>query len=123
MNEKQMDELQQQADEEMLKATTSKELYAAKLNILARIKAVMSGIRPVVAALIIHTGISFLISTIGFDSTFAISIKPAAIILAITAIYALFRLAFKKKLSSVLIIIISAFFGIAVNMIFNAANV
>ena len=45
MNEKQMDELQQQADEEMLKATTSKELYAAKLNILARIKAVMSGMR------------------------------------------------------------------------------
>ena len=86
-------------------------------------KAVMSGIRPVVAALIIHTGISFLISTIGFDSTFAISIKPAAIILALTAIYALFRLAFKKKLSSVLIIIISAFLGIAVNMIFNAANV
>lgn len=86
-------------------------------------QAVMSGIRPVVAALIIHAGFTFLVSTLGLSPASEFSLKNAAVILIITAVYTVCRFVFKKKLSSVLIIILSAFLGIAVNMIFGTANV
>ncbi|MBQ9081695.1 MAG: phenylalanine--tRNA ligase subunit alpha, partial [Clostridia bacterium] len=45
MNNSQLDELQKGVDEELEKATSTKELYAAKLNIQAKLKDVMSGMR------------------------------------------------------------------------------
>lgn len=45
MNNTQLDELQKQVDEELQKATSTKELYAAKLNIQAKLKTVMSSMR------------------------------------------------------------------------------
>lgn len=45
MNKNLIDELQTFADEEIARAKTGKELYTAKLNILARLKTVMSGMR------------------------------------------------------------------------------
>lgn len=45
MKDDQMEELRKQAEEEFSKAETSKDLYAAKLDILGKIKKVMSGMR------------------------------------------------------------------------------
>lgn len=45
MNDSRMEELQREADEEVSKAASAKELYAAKMNILAKLKTVMSGMR------------------------------------------------------------------------------
>ena len=45
MKDDQMEELRRQAEEEFSKAETSKDLYIAKLDILGKIKKVMSGMR------------------------------------------------------------------------------
>jgi phenylalanyl-tRNA synthetase alpha chain len=45
MNNKLIDELQQSVDDEIAKVKTGKELYAAKLSLLAKLKVVMNGMR------------------------------------------------------------------------------
>jgi phenylalanyl-tRNA synthetase alpha chain len=45
MNNKLIDELQQSVDEEIARVKTGKELYAAKLSLLAKLKVVMNGMR------------------------------------------------------------------------------
>ena len=76
---------------------------------------VMSGIRPVVAALILYTGISFLFKTVNFTlNQGPADIKCVVIVALIAAVYFFFRLVFRKKLSSVAVIVISAFIGLGV---------
>lgn len=45
MNNEQIEALQKEADEEVAKATSSKELYGVKQQLLAKLKTVMSGVR------------------------------------------------------------------------------
>ncbi len=45
MNNNRIEELRKQADEEVEKATSSKELYSVKLNLLAKLKSVMSDMK------------------------------------------------------------------------------
>lgn len=79
-------------------------------------KAVMSGIKPIVVALILFTGITFLLETVGVVNG---KVDASAIVLfvLIFGIHLLVTRVFKKKLSSVLLIIISAGLGIMMGIV------
>ena len=79
-------------------------------------KAVMSGIKPVVVALILFTGITFLLETVGV-SYGNVDISAVVLFGLTVGIHLFFTRVLKKKLSSVLIILISAALGIAVGML------
>ena len=79
-------------------------------------KAVMSGIKPVVVALILFTGITFLLETVGV-SYGNVDISAVVLFGLTVGIHLFFTRVLKKKLSSVLIILISATLGIAVGML------
>ncbi len=81
----------------------------------AGIKAFLGGIRPCVVGLILATAITMFMSTaIGFGSigdTLTIDIRGIIIFAILIAITAIAKLAFKKKLSPILMILISAGLG------------
>lgn len=77
-------------------------------------KAVLSGIQPVVVSLILYTGITFLLQTVGISQTVSIDISSVILFLLVVAVFFVYKLIFKKKVSAVVLIIISAVFGIAV---------
>ena len=79
-------------------------------------KAVMSGIKPVVVALILFTGITFLLETVGVSNG-KIDFSAIALFVLILCIHLFVTRVFKKKLSSVLLIIISAGLGIAMGIV------
>ena len=79
-------------------------------------KAVMSGIKPVVVALILFTGITFLLETVGV-SYGNVDISAVVLFGLTVGIHLFFTRVLKKKLSSVFLIIISAALGIAVGML------
>ena len=79
-------------------------------------KAVMSGIKPVVVALILFTGITFLLETVGV-SYGNVDISAVVLFGLTVGIHLFFTRVLKKKLSSVFLILISAALGIAVGML------
>ena len=87
------------------------------------VTAAMSGIRPVVAALIVWVGLSFLLSTVSDVSVQGADIKKIVIFLTVAIIYFISVFIFKRKLSSVFLIILSAFVGLGICMLFDTANI
>ena len=81
----------------------------------AGVKAVLGGIRPCSVGLILATGITMLMSTaIGFSGigdALAIDLKGIIIFAVLIAITVVAKLAFKKKPSPILMILISAGLG------------
>ena len=76
----------------------------------------MSGIKPVVVALILFTGITFLLETLGV-SYGKTDVSSVVLFVLVVVIHFLFTRMLKKKLSSVFLIIISAVLGIAVGIV------
>ena len=79
-------------------------------------KGFLRGVTPVVVALISATGLTLLLTNIGINSFKSIKPNWASIIsfIAIAAIYFVVKYAFKKKLSAIQIILISAVLGIGI---------
>ncbi len=81
----------------------------------AGVKAFLGGIRPCIVGLILATGITMLMSiSIGLSTvgdTLAIDLKGIIIFAVLIAIYITAKLAFKKKPSPILMILISAGLG------------
>ena len=81
----------------------------------------IKGVRPVIVALILFAGITLLIKCLGFNlSSFDIDFNYISILIfsLIIGLYFLFIKVFKKKLSSIQIVLISAFLGIVICLIF-----
>lgn len=74
------------------------------------------GVKPVVAALILATGTTLLLKNIGISLSGTFTPGWAAIIVlaAVSALYFFFKIVFKKKLSAIQIILISAVLGVLV---------
>ena len=99
-------------------------LIAALLNKLTSnkyFKNFIKGVRPVIVSLILFAGIKLLIKCIGIDiHTLKVSFSYISLIISglIIGIYLLITKVFKKKLSAIYIILISAVFGIILSFIF-----
>lgn len=99
-------------------------LIAALLNKLTSnkyFKNFIKGVRPVIVSLILFAGIKLLIKCIGIDiHTLKVSFSYISLIIfgLIIGIYLLITKVFKKKLSAIYIILISAVLGIALSFIF-----
>lgn len=81
----------------------------------------IKGVKPVVTALILSTGIILLAECIGFNVDkiqFDFNIVTTCVFALILILYIVFTKVFKKKISSILIIIISAGLGIVFSFIF-----
>lgn len=81
----------------------------------------IKGVRPVIVSLILFAGITLFIKCIGIDiETFNININFISIIIfiLIVGIYVSMIKLFKKKISSIQIIILSAALGIIISFIF-----
>lgn len=74
------------------------------------------GVKPVVAALILATGTTLLLKNIGISlsGTFKPGWAAITVLAAVTALYFFFKIVFKKKLSAIQIILISAVLGVLV---------
>ena len=79
----------------------------------------MQGVKPVIVALIMSTGFLLLLKTTGitFVNGFHPDIIPIIIFSLITAVYIISIKVFKKKISSVSIIVFSAVLGIGFSII------
>lgn len=79
-------------------------------------KGFIRGVKPAVVALILATGTTLLLKNIGL--TGFTSIKPdlpsLIALVCVAAIYFLFKIVFKKKLSAIQVILISALLGIVI---------
>ena len=84
-------------------------------------KAFIKGVKPVVIGLIITTGFILLVECFGYVSLNEFNPNYISMICfgLITLIYFLSKKIFKKKLSAVMIILISIVLGIGVSLIFN----
>ena len=84
-------------------------------------KSFVSGIQPVIIALILSTGVKLLIAALGYVSVNEINFDFISLIIfaLIFAIYFFALKVLKKKLSAVYIILISCVLGIGVNVISN----
>jgi len=82
-------------------------------------KGFIEGVKPVVIALITSTGITLLIKCIGFVSLKQFEFNPVSTIcfLALTAIYFIYKKATAKKLSTIMLIVISAVLGIGISIL------
>ena len=81
-------------------------------------KAFLKGVKPVVTALILSTGVILLFKTLGWASKDFIFDPVSAIIFAmILVVFFGTKYIFKKKLSSIFLIIISAGFGVGISML------
>lgn len=79
-------------------------------------KAVMKGVRPAVSALIIHAGLTFLFSATGLTEH-GTDMKMIILFLAVVCIYFTVTAISRKKMSSVLLILISAVTGIGAGLV------
>ena len=81
-------------------------------------KAFLKGVKPVVTALILSTGVILLFKTLGWASKDFIFDPVSAIIFAmILGVYFGAKYIFKKKLSSIFLIIVSAGLGVGISML------
>ncbi len=80
----------------------------------------MRGVQPVISALILSTGLLLLAKAIGYISLAAFSVNWIAITIMslLVGIYWLLLKVFKKKLSAIQLILLSAGLGIAVSLLF-----
>ncbi len=76
----------------------------------------LSGIKPVVIGLILSTGVMLFIKSIGFNSlkSFDFNLHSLIIFILIALIYNISKYLFKKKVNTILLIIISAISGIII---------
>ena len=83
-------------------------------------KFTLNGSKPVIVGLILSAGAILLIKCLGYVDlkTFNVNYISMIIFGLITLIYVLVKVIFKKKISAILLIIISAFLGIGVCLIF-----
>lgn len=100
-------------------------LIAAVLNNLTKnrfFRSFIKGVRAVIVALILSTGLILVAKNIGYVSENTISFRIPSIIcfLSITLIYLIETKLLKKKVSSVKIICLSALLGLCVTMIYNS---
>lgn len=84
-------------------------------------QAFMDGVKPVVLGLILSTGVILMINSLFVISPDASSFNLPSIIimLALVILFLLFKFIFKKKLSNILLIAISACLGIVVCLLAN----
>lgn len=83
-------------------------------------KGFLKGVKPVIVALIFSTGIILAAESFGYETIQNITIDLKSIIcfVIIVAFYNIMLFCFKKKISSILLIGISAVLGIGVSVIF-----
>ena len=83
-------------------------------------KGFISGVKPVVAALITSTGLILTAKVLGYVSvkSFDFDLKKTVIFALLLGIYFLVQHFFKKKLSSVVLILIAIALGIGVSLLF-----
>jgi chromate transport protein ChrA len=76
----------------------------------------MKGVKPVVAGLIISSGLLLIVKNLGYVNmtTFNFSSRGAILLACVIGIYFLYKLIFKKKMNTILLIIISAGLGLLV---------
>ena len=88
-------------------------------------KGFMRGVKPVVVALILSTGSMLLLKAIGFAGLqeFKVDIVCLVILALFLGIYYAVTCLWKKKLSAVKVILLSAGLGIVVSMVFEAMKV
>lgn len=83
---------------------------------LTGVKWALDGIKPVVAALIIGTGATMMLTAIfgikTFESSFSIDYKAIIILAVIITVASLYKKLLKKKISPILLIILSAILGL-----------
>lgn len=84
------------------------------------LKRFIEGLKPVIMALILSTGLFLLIKALGYESleAFNLNIKSLIIFCILVEIYIIYKLIFKKKMNAVLLILISVLVGIGVNLIY-----
>lgn len=82
-------------------------------------KGFLRGVKPVIIALILSTGGILLMKAAGYASPLSFSADWVSIIIfaALVAIYSLVRLISRKKVSSIVMILLSAALGIGVSVI------
>ena len=82
-------------------------------------KAFIKGVNPVVVALILSTGFILSLKTLGFAALGSINVDVISVIIFafILLVFFGYKYIFKKKMSSILLILISAGLGICVSMI------
>ena len=80
----------------------------------------MRGVQPVISALILSTGLLLLAKAIGYVSltVFSVNWLAVTIMALLTGVYWLCLKVFKKKLSAIQIILLSAVLGLAVSLVF-----
>ena len=85
-------------------------------------KGFMRGVRPVVVALILATGVGVFLQTMGFGDIKAIAFNPisATAFALLCALYFGCKRILKRKLSTITLILFSAVLGIVVSLCFGA---
>ena len=85
----------------------------------------MQGVKPVVVALILSTGCMLLLKTIGYVGLqkFRVDVVSVVILVLLVGIYFGITRFWKKKLSAVKIILLSAGLGVAVSMVAEAVSI
>lgn len=80
----------------------------------------IKGVKPVIVALISSTGIILLAKALGYETLEKINLNIESIcsFVTIIVIYNVMNIAFKKKMSSILIILLSAVLGIGFSVLF-----
>lgn len=88
-------------------------------------KGFMRGVKPVVVALILSTGSMLLLKAIGFTGIEAFNIDVVSLVIMVLFLVAYFLITclWKKKLSAVKVVFLSAGLGIVVSMVFEAFKV
>ena len=84
------------------------------------LKRFIEGVKPVIMALILSTGLFLLIKALGYESleVFNLNVKSLIIFCILVEIYIIYKLIFKKKMNAILLILISVLVGIGVNLIY-----
>lgn len=85
-------------------------------------KGFMRGVKPVVVALILSTGSMLLLKAIGFSGLqeFQVDVVALVILVLLLGIYFGITCLWKKKLSAVKVVLLSAGLGIVVSVVFEA---
>ena len=88
-------------------------------------KGFMQGVKPVIVALILSTGSLLLLKTIGYAGVqkFRVDVGSVVILVLLVGIYFGITRLWKKKLSAVKIVLLSAGLGVVVSMVFEAIKV
>lgn len=98
-------------------------LIAAVLKNLTQnrfFKGFLKGVKPVIIALILSTGLILAAKAVGYRSLHEFSFDPASltVLALLTAAYFGAKRIFKKKLSTIVLILLSAALGIGVSVLF-----